>query len=251
MAIRFILTDPETGDGYNIDDDTGDVYDADGNLLDSETAEPVGTDDDESEAEYQRLLRYARGESGLGNISPDDDDNSINWMGWANTLGLTKKDGGLDWDSLLGIAGIAANLGNKPNPNDIPHKVKSLDELRAGMGPNNIPADWTDAEKAFGQKAWLPAYADGGEVEGALSQVFEGAVMGDEGGQSDLINIRVSPGEYVMDAESVSALGDGNTEAGVAKLDELRRNLREQKRSTPNDQIPPEALGPLSYLKGA
>jgi len=54
-----------------------------------------------------------------------------------------------------------------------------------------------------------------------------------------------------MDAESVSALGDGNTAAGIAKLDELRQQLRAQKRAAPLGEIPPPAQGPLSYIQGA
>lgn len=220
----------EGSDGTTFTDDEYRSY--------KEIADEEGGTDDESAAETARLRRYANGESG----------SDWDFGKWAEKLGLT-KGGNLDLESLLGIAGIASNLNNKPAPRD---KLTSMEDLRARAGPNNIPAGWTDAEKAYGQQAWQPKYANGGEVEeGALSQVFEGAVTGDDGGQSDRVNIMVSPGEYVFDAESVSALGDGNTAAGVAKLDELRRNLREQKRSTPNDQIPPEAQGPLSYIKGA
>ncbi len=100
----------------------------------------------------------------------------------------------------------------------------------------------------------IPHLAAGGQipdvnrVHGALSQAFSGPVKGADSGQSDLISAKLSSGEYVMDAESVSALGDGNTEAGVAKLDELRRQLRAQKRSAPVDGIPEQAKGPLSYI---
>ena len=39
----------------------------------------------------------------------------------------------------------------------------------------------------------------------------------------------LSDGEFVMDAETVSMLGDGSNEAGAKRLDELRTNLRKHK----------------------
>lgn len=87
-------------------------------------------------------------------------------------------------------------------------------------------------------------FAEGGDVmapEGALTQAapFVGYVEGADGGQSDLIDAKLSPGEYVWDSASVSDLGDGNNAAGAAKLDDMRRTLREHKRSAPPDEIPP------------
>ncbi len=89
-------------------------------------------------------------------------------------------------------------------------------------------------------------YAHGGESQqGALS-----LLRGASGGQADDVNARLSHGEYVMDAESVSALGDGNTEAGARKLDQMRQNLRKHKRSAPVNKIPPKAKSPEKYMKG-
>jgi hypothetical protein len=97
-------------------------------------------------------------------------------------------------------------------------------------------------------------FAEGGEVpgQGALTQAqpFAGYVQGDSGGQADLIDAKLSAGEYVFDADTVASLGDGNNAAGAAKLDQLREELRAQKRSTPNGEIPPQAQGALSYMKG-
>lgn len=70
------------------------------------------------------------------------------------------------------------------------------------------------------------------------------------GGQADQVPIAASGGEYVMDADSVAALGDGNTDAGSAVLDKMRQNLRKHKRSAPPNKIPPKAKSPLEYMKG-
>lgn len=234
-------------------------------------------DDNQSEAEVRRLKEMNAGTRGLGNITSGSDvTRSFDVSGVTDLLskmGIKSPDGSIDWSKLLaGLGGaltLADGLTSKPTP------IRTIAELKAGMSAMNTPDPWTDAELTFGRRAMqtgsalpkasadsLPSamvkaapitrhFADGGEVdEGALSQAFAGGVRGMDGGQSDLIDAKLSPGEYVLDAETVSALGDGNTDAGIAKLDELRRNLREQKRSAPVDEIPPEAHGPLSYIGG-
>jgi hypothetical protein len=88
----------------------------------------------------------------------------------------------------------------------------------------------------------LGRYAAGGAF------VSQGAGTG---GQGDAVSARLSPGEYVMDADVVSALGDGDNASGAAKLDEMRERIRAHKRGAPADSIPPKAKSPLAYLKGA
>jgi len=70
------------------------------------------------------------------------------------------------------------------------------------------------------------------------------------GGQDDKVPAMLSGGEYVFDADAVSALGDGSTEAGAAKLDKMRENIRAHKRSAPPNKIPPKAKAPEQYMKG-
>ncbi len=64
---------------------------------------------------------------------------------------------------------------------------------------------------------------------GALGQFSTGGgqnyVNGGTGGQDDDVDAKLSNGEYVFDAGSVSRLGDGNNEAGAKKLDEMRRAI--------------------------
>lgn len=71
------------------------------------------------------------------------------------------------------------------------------------------------------------------------------------GGRADDISAKLSQGEYVFDAETVALLGDGDSKAGAAKLDELRKQIRQQKgRSLAKGKISPNAKGALSYMKG-
>lgn len=77
------------------------------------------------------------------------------------------------------------------------------------------------------------------------------AVTGPGTGQSDDIPTMLSDSEYVIDADTVAALGDGSAKAGAEALDKMREEIRRHKRSAPVDKIPPKAKSPLEYLKMA
>jgi len=80
--------------------------------------------------------------------------------------------------------------------------------------------------------------ATGGDTSGA--GMFTGMVEAPQGdGMSDNVSFKVvgdpqikqamlSPDEYVMDAFTVAALGNGSSDAGAEKLDEFRKALREK-----------------------
>ena len=89
------------------------------------------------------------------------------------------------------------------------------------------------------------------KASGGLLQMAQGGRAAAAGGQDDVIPINAAPGEYVMDAETVSALGDGSTEAGAAKLDQMRHNVRQHKRGGALSSIPPKAKSVDKYMKGA
>jgi hypothetical protein len=86
---------------------------------------------------------------------------------------------------------------------------------------------------------------------GPLAQVAR-LVKGSGSGRADTIDARLSDGEYVMDAETVSMLGDGSTQAGAQRLDQMREQLRAHKGAAlSKGKFSPNAKSPLSYLKGA
>jgi len=95
-------------------------------------------------------------------------------------------------------------------------------------------------------------YKDGGDVH--KPEFITGAtghyVKGRGDGQSDDIPAMLADGEYVFDADTVAALGNGSSDAGAKLLDHFRESLREHKRSAPTDKIPPKA-SPLAYMKEA
>jgi hypothetical protein len=104
-----------------------------------------------------------------------------------------------------------------------------------------------------GQQGALPSFKKGGTVE-HVPQFVTGAtghyVKGEGDGQSDDIPAMLADGEYVFDADTVAALGNGSSDAGAEVLDKLREAIRKHKRSAPPDKIPPKAKSPLEYLKG-
>lgn len=85
---------------------------------------------------------------------------------------------------------------------------------------------------------------------GALSKIAYLA-RGSGSGRDDKIEARLSDGEYVMDAETVALLGDGSTQAGARRLDEMRKKIRQQKgRALARGKFSPNAKSPLNYIKG-
>jgi hypothetical protein len=100
-----------------------------------------------------------------------------------------------------------------------------------------------------------PKLKNGGALSSVhVPQFITGAtghyVKGKGDGQSDDIPAMLADGEYVFDADTVAALGNGSSDAGAKLLDHFRESLREHKRSAPNNKIPPPA-SPLVYMKEA
>lgn len=98
-----------------------------------------------------------------------------------------------------------------------------------------------------------PGYARGGYARGGLDMLKQAKqsrlVSGPGGGQDDNVPAMLSPGEYVWDADTVAAVGDGSNEEGARRLDELRERIRAHKRSAPASKIPPKAKKPEQYMR--
>jgi hypothetical protein len=76
-------------------------------------------------------------------------------------------------------------------------------------------------------------FAKGGPMQGALGAAMNPGVSrhvtGPGDGTSDSIPARLANGEYVIDAQAVSMLGNGDNSAGAKRLDDFRKNLRAHK----------------------
>ena len=122
--------------------------------------------------------------------------------------------------------------------------LRDLPQLAFGHGPTVA---------ALANRTAPQGYKRGG-LAGHQPEFITGAtghyVKGKGDGQSDDIPAMLADGEYVFDADTVAALGNGSSDAGAQRLDEMRQAIRKHKRSAPVDKIPPKAKSPLEYLKG-
>ena len=105
---------------------------------------------------------------------------------------------------------------------------------RIGTGQYNLPTS-------------TPQMARGGAL-GNIAYLAQGSGTG----RDDTIPAKLSDGEYVIDAETVSMLGDGSNKAGAQKLNKMRTEIRKQKgKALAKGKFSPNAKSPLTYLKGA
>lgn len=154
---------------------------------------------------------------------------------------------------------ITTDEGKYPSPIK-PYLSPSM--ISTGQ-PVQVPALFSGFDPKFLAQMEQRGYAMGGQVEpteyvpGPEGKYFARhakrgfAVNGPGTGQSDDIPTMLADGEYVIDSDTVAALGDGSSKAGAAVLDKFREQIRKHKRSAPIDDIPPKAKSPLAYLKEA
>ena len=170
-------------------------------------------------------------------------------VGYAEGGGVPASPGGGGMGALTMLPHLYRSLGFQDEQND----EQLVGALMRAMGANQAqnvmtpaPAQQQQNPAMAPQQPIAPRrFAEGGEVmpqgDGALTQAapFVGYVDSDTPGQTDLFDIKVAGGEYVLDAESVSMLGDGNNAAGAKYLDHWREELRRQKRAAPEGEVPP------------
>jgi|GEM_PF-5464954 hypothetical protein len=166
---------------------------------------------------------------------------------------LAQEFGGYGNLGLLGVSGLGALMRRERIPHE-PSFAEMVEANKPKWGPEHQykkakPFKLTRKELRKGYKAGyepeeeffegfnpeVEYYADGGYLEGG------------SGGQDDNIDAKLSPGEYVMDATTVSLLGDGNNKAGAKKFDLFRKELRSHKGV--NKFLPPKSRPIGSYLK--
>jgi len=120
-------------------------------------------------------------------------------------------------------------------------QTQPMVDTNYGYGPeklffsnNTLPLDQTDSNTVSPLKAAQGTYVKGGGT-----------------GTSDSIPAKLSDGEYVIDAQTVSMLGNGSSDAGASKLDKMREEIRKQKGGAlAKGKFAPDAKAPLSYIKG-
>lgn len=81
-----------------------------------------------------------------------------------------------------------------------------------------------------------PKFAEGGSTtEASLTNAsgLGSLIKGNGDGMADEILAKVSPGEYIITAQAVSALGNGNTDAGAKKLDGMMDRIYQMQTGEP------------------
>lgn len=126
-----------------------------------------------------------------------------------------------------------------------------------GQGPEQLQFNNVNPGNFMSQAG--RGYAEGGDVEmeemsgapmGGMAQMERGdepgPVEGPGDGTSDSVPAMLSKDEYVWDAQVVSALGNGSSEAGAKILDEARKKIMMHKFGKKG--FPPDAKPLESYL---
>jgi hypothetical protein len=73
-------------------------------------------------------------------------------------------------------------------------------------------------------------------------------IAGKTKGQDDKIEALLSDGEFVIPADVVSHIGDGNNAAGAKEFDGFLKKVRRHKTGT--IKFPPKAKSLASYIRG-
>lgn len=123
-----------------------------------------------------------------------------------------------------------------------------------GLGMNFVGSQYpqTSPSGQAVQPPPTPAMNYGSQVNLGLAAggqpYFEGQVQGPGDGQSDEVAFRVdggqvdgamlSPDEYVLAADVVSAIGNGSSDAGAAKLDQFMKGVRQDAYGTTKQMQP-------------
>jgi hypothetical protein len=98
------------------------------------------------------------------------------------------------------------------------------------------------------RKASTPSHAPPLATGGALASVSR-HVKGPGDGTNDKIPARLSPGEFVISADVVSGIGNGDNGAGARKLDAFMKNVRKHKAENGSKgKLPANARPVASYL---
>jgi len=189
---------------------------------------------------------------------------------------VAKKPGFLGKD-FLGIKGLPTWAGIGLTGLALSELLKKKDDGSGGIDPNMNADQLVSSKLQPTFKGSLPApsgiynnlsarpqnsiaqseqQAYGGRPEQRYFNYAKGgrtafAVKGAGSGRSDDIPAMLSDGEYVMDADTVAALGNGSSKAGADALDKFRVNIRKHKGTNmARGRMSAKAKKPEHYLAG-
>jgi hypothetical protein len=133
--------------------------------------------------------------------------------------------------------------------NDNPFGTLQQASTQPQGGPQNL----------FFDESQIRMAAEGGQIEhnpeffseGGLGTLDNRYVKGEGDGTSDSVPAMLASGEFVIPADVVSNLGNGDNDAGAAVLDEFMKAIRTHKRAADPSELPEDSKGPLAYLQEA
>lgn len=250
--VEPMTVDPETGNiTYRYDDGSTLTTDSEGNPIDSTDYTAMGTTSNIRLPSANFFPGSVVGAlAGTNTVDPSSATSSA-----ANT------DTSLD--------PMAAASGKRPGATDSGMLNPLLFSLAGFQAPKQESAKDPFSDLALGTSTFNPApqaeeptptFAEGGLAsahpagepqfysEGGLNNRY---IKGEGDGTSDSIPAMVADSEFVMPADVVAALGNGSSDAGASKLDQMVEQIRKRARSTNPSELPPTAHeSPLDYLKG-
>lgn len=149
---------------------------------------------------------------------------------------------------------------NQPLNTDVPGRT-AVNPWPTGSGPNYWAYGGPEATYFTGNSLKNFGFAHGGDVRGAM-EMGAGAdngefntangdhyVEGPGSGQDDLIDAKLSDGEFVFDAATVSRIGQGSSKAGAEKLEAVRNAIA--KKAGQKKFLPKNTGGALNSLMEA
>lgn len=147
-----------------------------------------------------------------------------------------------------GVEGILGLLGGMGGLGGLGGGMGDLGGLGGGMGempPEGLGAGMGEPP----QFAHGGVFSRGGGALGRARSYVPSHGPGDGDGRSDHVDAKLSPNEYIMDAETVALLGNGSPDAGARRLDAMRANVRKHKGGALSQgKFSADAKAPEAYL---
>ena len=261
-----------SGKGFNDEGFNLDFLDAltSGDILDSDNPfySGSGFDDDGFNIDYYNDL--------FSNTSKKDDRNAFQRLLGAFGVGGSGGSGGSKNNTLatlLALGGssflkdrgyldkdipVVGYQGKIPKYQAIQEQVTGRDDSdrRPGSGGRRYMSDVIYAKAPENQEPMSVAEAQAKAKAQAQGFAGGGYLNGDSDGQADKVpgsidgvqEARLSHGEYVLPADLVSLLGNGNSDAGAKALDDFMAMVRKQGTGTEKQQKNIDAVKVLETL---
>ena len=218
------------------------------------------------------------GNQGIINAVQSGNQGVIDALGSGNTtLAAAIAAGALATTTGLGqlgsaFSGLSSRLASSNNalaaaPKDLgagvvtgkQAELGSLNSFKDNQGQQQAAQAASKADDLYFDESDIEYAAEGGQIEhnpqffseGGLGSLDNRYVKGEGDGTSDSVPAMLASGEFVIPADVVSGLGNGDNDSGAEVLDKFMKAIRKHKRAADPSQLPEDSKGPLAYLQEA